>query len=212
MKWFLRAPHWKIFLIQLSPALLIPFILLIFFASSNFNEFEPANFSILILIPLLIVGMVAFQLSYFWSIGNKLQPLLPEGLSMDPKYFNIALVVPLAGVVIIMMAVAVGILTADESFLEPEPFFGLSMVVMLFYMLFVLLAMLSGFYRIYFLAKLVKTLELQREVRFEEYLLECVLFWFYIAGIWIIQPKINEYVELLDNPPPAPPPLPASRD
>lgn len=208
MKWFLRAPHWKIFLIQLSPALLIPVILLIFFASSGFDDFEPANLSILILIPLLIIGMVAFQLSYLWSIGNKLQPLLPEGVSMDPKYFNIALAVPLAGVVIIMMAVAVTILTADENFMEPEPFFGLSFVFIIFYMLFVLLAMFSGFYQIYFLAKLVKTLELQREVRFEEYLLECVLFWFYIVGLWIIQPKINEYVELLDNPPPAPPPLP----
>lgn len=208
MKWFLRAPHWKIFLIQLSPALLIPIIILIFFASSGFNEFEPTNWSILILIPLLIVGMVAFQLSYLWSIGNKLQPLLPEGVSMDPKYFNIALAVPLAGVVITMMVVAVTILTADENFMEPEPFFGLSFVFIIFYMLFALLAMLSGFYQICFLAKLVKTLELQREVRLEEYLLECVLFWFYIVGIWFIQPKLNQFVEQMENPPASPPPIP----
>lgn len=208
MKWFLRAPHWKIFLIQLSPALIAPFIIFLFFVLSNFDQPEPSDFSILILIPLLIIGTIAFHLSYYWSIGNKLQPLLPEGVSMNPKYFNLALAVPLAGVVIIMMAVVVAILTADENFMEPEPFFGLSFVFIIFYMLFALLAMVSGFYQIYFLAKLVKTLELQREVRFEEYLLECVLFWFYIVGIWFIQPKLNQFVEQMENPPASPPPIP----
>jgi hypothetical protein len=94
-----------------------------------------------------------------------------------------------------------------DSYDSPD-FSAFPFIFFICYMLFSLVAMLAGFYQIYFLAKMVKMVELQREVRFEEYLLECVLFWFYFVGIWIIQPKINQFVEDLDNPPSKPPPIP----
>lgn len=57
-----------------------------------------------------------------------------------------------------------------------------------------LFAMFCIFYSIYFVAKTFKTVELQREVRFGEFAGEFFLLWFYMIGIWIIQPKINKMV------------------
>lgn len=200
MKWFLRAPHWKIFLIQLSPALLIPFVLIIFFVAQDFDQFDPTNFSILILVPLLIIGSMGFHLCYLWSIGNKLQPLVPEGVNMNPKYFNLALALPFVGLVIGLIITAGFLSSLQGDYYGSSAFPAFPFMFFIFYMLFALLAMVGGFYQIYFLGKLVKTLELQREAHFEEYIVECILFWFYIVGIWFIQPKLNQFVEQLDNP------------
>lgn len=208
MKWFLRAPHWKIFLIQLSPALLIPFVLIIFFVVQDFDQFDPTNLSILILVPLLIIGSMGFHLCYLWSIGNKLQPLVPEGVNLDPKYFNLALALPFVGMVLALIISTVFLSSSEADVYSSSGFPAFPFMFFIAYMLFGLLAMVGGFYQIYFLGKLVKTLELQREIRFEEHLIECLLFWFYIVGIWFIQPKLNQFVEQLDNPPATPPPVP----
>jgi hypothetical protein len=202
MKWFLRAKHWQIFLIQMAPVLVMPVIVGLFFLMLGGNEPDLSDFSILLVIPVLILGALAFHLSYYWSMANRLQPLLPEGVNHKPKYFNIALAIPLivAGVGLIMAISFLAQTNFGSS--RPATFSFFPVALMILYMLFIMLSIVGGFYQIYFLAKLVKTLELQREARFEEYVLECVLFYFYIVGIWIIQPKINEFAEHLDNPPP----------
>ncbi|MEN9640511.1 MAG: hypothetical protein RLZZ262_2380, partial [Bacteroidota bacterium] len=41
----------------------------------------------------------------------------------------------------------------------------------------------------------IKLLELQREVRFSEFIREFFLIWFFPIGIWFIQPKINRWFE-----------------
>lgn len=209
MKWFLRAKHWQIFLIQLAPALVMPVIAGLFFLMLDGNKPEFSDFSILLIIPVVILGSLAFHLSYFWSMANRLQPLLPEDVKHDPKYFNIALAIPLivAGVGLIMAISFLAQTNFGSS--QPATFSFFPVALMVLYVLFIMLSIVGGFYQIYFLAKLVKTLELQREARFEEYVLECVLFYFYIVGIWIIQPKINEFAEQLDTPPP-PIPKPAN--
>jgi hypothetical protein len=44
-------------------------------------------------------------------------------------------------------------------------------------------------------AKTIKTVELQREVNFSEFIGEFFMIWFYFIGIWILQPKINRMVK-----------------
>ena len=51
------------------------------------------------------------------------------------------------------------------------------------------------FYSVYFVAKTFKTVELQREVTFSDFVGEFFMLWFYPIGIWIIQPKINKMIE-----------------
>ena len=52
--------------------------------------------------------------------------------------------------------------------------------------------MFCMFYMLYFTSKTIKTVELQREVTFGEFIGEFFALWFYIIGIWFIQPKVNK--------------------
>jgi hypothetical protein len=47
----------------------------------------------------------------------------------------------------------------------------------------------------YFVAKTFKTVELQKEVTFSDFIGEFFMFWFYYIGILFLQPKINKMVE-----------------
>lgn len=48
------------------------------------------------------------------------------------------------------------------------------------------------FYCFYFIAKALKTVELQRPVNFRDFAQEFFLIWILPVGIWIIQPRINQ--------------------
>jgi len=48
------------------------------------------------------------------------------------------------------------------------------------------------FYSMYFVAKTIKTAELQRKVGFGDFVGEFFLLWFYFIGVWIVQPKVNK--------------------
>jgi hypothetical protein len=47
------------------------------------------------------------------------------------------------------------------------------------------------FYCIYFVAKVIKTVESQEKVSFGDCLGDFFLIWFFFVGIWVIQPRIN---------------------
>ena len=51
------------------------------------------------------------------------------------------------------------------------------------------------FYNMYFVARTIKTAEMNKPVEFSDYIGEFFLMWFYIIGIWIIQPKVNNMKE-----------------
>jgi len=55
-----------------------------------------------------------------------------------------------------------------------------------------LFSMFCLFYCLYFIAKALKTVELQRPVTFSDYAGEFFLLWFYPVGVWILQPRINQ--------------------
>jgi len=64
--------------------------------------------------------------------------------------------------------------------------FGLLMVPGTF------LYMFCAFYVMYFIAKELKTVELQRDVMFSDYIGEFLLLWFFPVGVWVLQPRINK--------------------
>jgi len=51
------------------------------------------------------------------------------------------------------------------------------------------------FYSLYFIAKELKSVELQKPVTFSDFAGEFFLLWFFPIGIWIIQPRINKIFE-----------------
>ena len=58
-----------------------------------------------------------------------------------------------------------------------------------------LFSMFCIFYCLYFVAKTFKTVELQREVSFSDFAGEFFMIWFFLIGIWIVQPKVNKMIE-----------------
>ena len=58
-----------------------------------------------------------------------------------------------------------------------------------------LFSMFCMFYLLYFCSKTIKSIELKREALFGDYIGEFLLLWFFVIGIWIIQPKINKMVD-----------------
>jgi len=76
-----------------------------------------------------------------------------------------------------------------ENGIGPNPgIFGLIIPFHLF-------SMFCIFYCLYFVAKVFKTVELQRKVTFSDFAGEFFMIWFYPIGIWIVQPKINKMIE-----------------
>ena len=57
-----------------------------------------------------------------------------------------------------------------------------------------LLSMACNFYCIYFVARTFKAVELQK-TETHQYILELLLVWLLLVGLWILQPKINAIVE-----------------
>jgi formate-dependent nitrite reductase membrane component NrfD len=50
------------------------------------------------------------------------------------------------------------------------------------------------FFVLYFVAKTIKTVELQKATNFGDFAPEFLMLWFYVVGIWIIQPRVNRLV------------------
>jgi hypothetical protein len=64
----------------------------------------------------------------------------------------------------------------------------LNIIIPLFLFIFLIFCIL---YAIYFNAKSLKSVELQRDVTFSDYAADFFLFLFFPIGIWFIQPRIN---------------------
>ena len=68
-------------------------------------------------------------------------------------------------------------------------------IISIFMTSFNLLLTFSAFYCFYFVIKTIKTVELQKELRFIDFAGEFFLICFYPIGIWFIQPKVNKIIE-----------------
>jgi len=67
------------------------------------------------------------------------------------------------------------------------------------FMLILIFVMYCLLYPSYFIAETFKTCELQREVKFHEFIGAFFLFLLYPIGIWIIQPKVNKMFANLND-------------
>ncbi|MFK8009771.1 MAG: hypothetical protein AB8H03_25680 [Saprospiraceae bacterium] len=84
-----------------------------------------------------------------------------------------------------MMAMILGVFASTSSIF-------LILIIHLF-------SMFCIFYVLYFVAKTYKTVELQREVNFSDFIGEFFMLWFFPIGVWFLQPKINKMMEEEDE-------------
>ena len=192
---FLKAKHWQLFLLTFG----IPMIFQIVMMGLMFSNFitqknlDPATmFNYMKFFPFILIVFVAIFFGWFWSIAIGLQKKVPENVSMKVRKFKIFFFIPMVYMVFFF---SFFFFSMNSLFSNPEPNLvlmgGLFAIVIPIH----LFAMFCIFYSLYFVAKTIKTVELQRAVTFSDFAVEFFLIWFYPIGIWIIQPKINKMIE-----------------
>lgn len=149
-------------------------------------------FIIFVLVPLILHKIFAIVfLIWIWSIVG-LQVRVPSKIRMNDNLFK-------ASVIFFILCSVSSVIIMD--FMMGETIGGsLNLSLEKFPLLFSLnmFGIICGIYCIYFVAKTFKMIELQRKVKFSDYILEFLLFWFYPIGIWILQPRINRLIENQD--------------
>ncbi len=197
---YLNAKHWQLFLLFFGLPLLFE---IVFFSTTLFtvignseNQEPTAILYSFRLFPIFMIVYLAVFLGWFWSISNGLQQIIPQNIKMNTKYLKFSIYYAFIYIVLICIFLFfqftkfISIDNTDEHFSSSFTIvFGLIVPFHLF-------AMFSIFYSLYFTAKTIKTVELQRDVRLSEFIGEFFLLWFYPIGIWFIQPRVNRLIQL----------------
>lgn len=191
---FLRAKHWQLFSLLFGLPIVMQIYLMGFSFRQVFAEGQPQFESILptIIVVFALVSISVFILfGWMWSIGVGLQTKIPEDVQMAVTRFKAFVSFP-AIYILVLMGLTISMLThldagVGETGMNPAYFF----LIIPFHFF----SMFCIFYSMYFVAKTIKTVELQKEAKFGDFVGEFFMMWFYPIGLWILQPKINQMSE-----------------
>jgi len=167
MEFFLKLKHWQL----LGLLFFSQFVSMIVAVSL---EEQP---TVMLIGSLLSVGIF---FGWFYALGINLNKRLPTKAKLNLSKFKWFMLILIAYSILFCVFVFYFWLKANRAgtFTVMLPFHFLSMFCML--------------YCLYFNAKSLKAVELQRPVTFGDCIEEFFLIWFFPIGIWIIQPRINK--------------------
>lgn len=178
MRQILHWPHWQVFLITLfiPLALFVAGLYEVTAEQPLFGDviFEENKFFIF----LSLITSVTIAI-WLWVVGTSLYPKLPDDTPLDINLFHFGVWFP------VVYEVATIVLQQIESSAEISVFgFFLTLLncVNLCFTIFVF----------HFIAKGLRSVELERRARFGDYIGTFLLTLFMFIGIWFIQPRINE--------------------
>jgi len=193
VKKFLKAKHWQLFFLMCGIPLIFQIITMgsMFLSMSTENNTDTALLSFYFsLYPLVMILLIGVFFGWFWSIAVGLDFKIPDTLKLKLSRFKIFLFIPLA--YILLLSIFIGITMSGMDWMgnntNPPAVFGIILPLHL-------LSMFCIFYCLYFVAKTIKTAELQKKVGFGDFAGEFFLIWFFPIGIWFIQPKLNKMIE-----------------
>lgn len=172
MKFLLRIKHWQLFCLLLIPTLVMQFTLI----GSGFNSAFLPVFALV-----MIANLVLF-FGWIYTLGVNLHPKLPATVRMNLNRFKLFLFVP-----VIYISLFLLFLMSGSSFGDGIAGLAIALIIPLHFF-----SMFCIFYSLYFVAKTLKAVELQKQVEFADYAGEFFLMWFFMIGIWLIQPRINK--------------------
>ena len=210
MEIFLRAKHWQLFLLTFG----IPFLLQIVMMAGIFSHLmqlpQVAPDPMIIIgyfkfFPVIMVLYMGTMFGWQWSVATGLQKMAPAGVTMKVKKFKIFFFIPVIYLTLLLIFLSIVFSTFfSNSGLIDSKFGTISGGLYIFipFMIIIplhLFAMFCIFYSLYFVAKTYKTVELQREVTFGDFVGEFFLTWFFPIGVWILQPKINKLIKEYNN-------------
>lgn len=193
---FLKAKHWQIFLLTFGIPMIFQIVAMGSIISNVGTETNPDPtmfFSTTILMPIVLIIFTGTFFGWFWSVAIGLQKNVPENVKMKVRKFKIFFFFPMVYLLLVMIFINTSMNGLFDGGEKPSggliaSFAGVIVPLHLF-------SMFCIFYSLYFVSKTFKTVELQREVKFSDFVGEFFMLWFYPIGIWIIQPKINEMIK-----------------
>ena len=195
-----QLKHWQLFVMFFILPLIIVFSYLVYLLASNKLNEGMTNihlFSIFVLI-ITIVSIIILVTCYawFWSIGIGFRRKFPKKIAFNYKLFKVAVIFPV--IYLIGLPLIIYFFTDDLCSLNTDH----PQTIKSSYWLLIPLHFFSFFcsmYCIFFTAKTLKTIELQREPIFKEYSYELFLILFFFIGVWFIQPKVNAIEKIEDR-------------
>ena len=200
MNIFLRAKHWQIFLVTFGLPFLFQIIMMSVIFShiiGNRNPDPTIIFGYFKFFPVIMLLFMGGLFGWFWSVAIGLQKMVPPAIKMKITRFKIFFFIPLVYIICIMVSMGFffnsDILQGNSQ--PPFWFFGVFAIIFPLH----LFSMFCIFYCLYFVAKTIKTVELQRETSFSDFIGEFFLTWFHCIGIWVLQPRINKIVQEHDD-------------
>jgi len=193
---FLKAKHWQLFILMFG----IPLIFQIILVTSIFTNILDGNtqdplfvLDYLKFFPIIMFLYGGVLFGWFWSIAIGLQHKVPSNVKMKVTMFKIFIFIPVLYMLFILIFMSIALNGAIGHNELPDPAFIGSIVGVIIPLH--LFSMFCIFHSIYFAAKTFKTVELQREVSFSDFVAEFFLIWFCPIGVWILQPQINKMIK-----------------
>lgn len=193
---FLKAKHWQIFILTFGIPMIFQFVALVSIFA-NFRILDKPNpeemFNNIKFIPFLLLLFFGLLFTWFWAVGTGLQKKIPENAKMKTNLFKVFLFIP----IIYMLILGIALRYTVNGLFQVDAKSNMVLILVLFCAIF-LLHLFSVFcilYCIYFVARTIKTAELQRTVTFSDFIPEFFMVWFSPVGIWVIQPRINKLAE-----------------
>jgi hypothetical protein len=183
MKILLRLKHWQLFILLIAMPIVMD---LIFIGTNIFSNNDPSPLATILLI--VIIFSLCLFFAWFYALGTNLHKKLPESAEMNLTKFKIFLLVPFVFILLICLFMVFMVNNSITG--EEPPTIGLWILAILIPI--DLFSIFCIFYCLYFNAKALKAVEMQRPVEFSDYVGEFFSLLFFPIGIWIIQPKINK--------------------
>lgn len=193
---FLRAKHWQLFVALIA----IPFITMILFSvivaivMINKTPGRPEDAVwIAYLMPFIVAISGFVQFAWLWNVLTKLRTLIPaETVKMPAKRIKVFFFVPVIYFCLIPLFVAFVISNVSDQ----NPAGIIKVVIAGFFVFFLhLFSVFCIFHTFYFVAKTIRTAELQRNVTFSDFTGDFFLTWFFPIGVWFLQPRINQLIQ-----------------
>jgi hypothetical protein len=170
MRFILRLKHWQLFFLAIG----LP-ILADFFDVSEHRQSGTID---------MIIGVVTVStvFGWIWTIANELCKILPVGQTFKLWRFRSAFLLALTLLIFLFWA------TENETIMASDDF-----LILLFAGVPIYLGLMI--YVVLFAAKTLKTIELGRPAKIDEYAGEAFLIWMVPLGIWFIQPRLNKLID-----------------
>lgn len=179
MNRMVKIKHWQLFILLF----LLPVILLFSLPDEVVLDDSPEG-----LASSLVIMAFYLAILLFWvlTLGYKLYNRIPSSVNLKTEYF-----IFLSALMLVVAYIAFLFWTIlNFSNKKQVPSFLFPTLTLMSFV-----AIASTFYCWRFIAKVLKIVELKRAVSMNEWFSDAVAFFFYPAGLWSLQPRVNKIFE-----------------